>query len=270
MPRRKHIDPEDVAENVAESVLGSRTRSRRVLCDGLFQKFGFKKRTDERSSYLVSLLRNHGILVSPDPMEVKTNDWLHLTLAVDPPPPSQVDSLPPPSAEWFSDFKNRTFTSEREVEYHFAATLFHELGYTYDHEAIGYRLDYYEGVTLSHPEVDLLYFETADHSLETGNPLVLVECKTPSHDRFGGLGQAKNYAAHVRPLYYIVTNGENLVAYRYQGTPARDLRILDVKRSDIDERWDEIYRLLSHDDVVAAKSHFAKAMEEALRSTQIR
>jgi hypothetical protein len=47
------------------------------------------------------------------------------------------------------------------------------------------------------------------------------------------------------PAYYVTTNGAAVVVYNYQGARVPDVKVLDFKRSELRERFDDLYRLLN-------------------------
>jgi hypothetical protein len=49
----------------------------------------------------------------------------------------------------------------------------------------------------------------------------------------------------VKPAYYVTTNGDAVVVYNYQGGAIPDVKVLDFKRSDLDSRFDDLYRVLN-------------------------
>jgi type I site-specific restriction endonuclease len=116
---------------------------------------------------------------------------------------------------------------------------------TDEHEAAGFRFDMYEGVTRKHVEADLVYFADGQHDLDTGEPLVLVEMKASDQEPDAGTGQARSYAYWVKPAYYVTTNGDTVVVYNYQGGAVPDAKVMDFKRADLRDRFDDLYRLLS-------------------------
>jgi hypothetical protein len=61
----------------------------------------------------------------------------------------------------------------------------------------------------------------------------------------------------VTPAYYVTTNGAVVVVYNYQGARAPDLKVLEFKRSDLPDRFDDLYRLLN--PKAAADTRRAKA-----------
>jgi hypothetical protein len=152
--------------------------------------------------------------------------------------------------------------SEREVEMHFVSPLFRELGYGEEQEAAGFTFDTWEGVHHHVAEADLLYFADEVHHLTKGEPLVLVETKDPSKDKdpgkgkdrpYAGVGQAKSYAYWVKPAYYVITNGETITVYNYQGGAVPDVKVLEVNRSDLRAQFDDMYRVLNPAAVAEAR-----------------
>jgi Type I restriction enzyme R protein N terminus (HSDR_N) len=100
------------------------------------------------------------------------------------------------------------------------------------------------------------------HSLSDGVPLVLVEAKASDQAPDAGTGQAKSYAYWLKPAYYVTTNGDVIVVYNYQGGAVPDVKVLDIKRSELRERFDDLYRVLNPAAVEAAR----KAKLDKLRS----
>lgn len=136
---------------------------------------------------------------------------------------------------------------------HFASPLFHELGYREDQEAAGFPFDTWEGVHHRVAEADLLYFGDDRHRLPDGEPLVLVECKATSNGPDAGVGQVRSYAYWIKPAYYVITNGDLLTVYNYQGGAVPDVKVLDVKRGDLRERFDDLYSVLNPSAALAAR-----------------
>ena len=139
----------------------------------------------------------------------------------------------------------------------FASPLFHALGYTDEHEAAGFRFVMWEGVSRKPVEADLVYFADEHLSLDDGVPLVLVEVKSSDQPPEAGKGQARSYALWIMPAYYVTTNGKVVVVYNYQGGNIPDVQVLEFQRSDLRERFDDLYRLLN--PKAAAEARQAKA-----------
>ena len=162
-------------------------------------------------------------------------------------PPERNDHPDPrPRPEFFDHLESVRLDSEREVEIHFVSPLFRELGYKEDQEAAEFPFDMFEGVHHRVAAADLLYFSDDRHRLADGEPLVLVECKNTDKTRpDAGLGQVKSYSFWIKPAYYVTTNGDMLTVYSYQGGAIPDLKVLEVKRSDLREQFDDLYRVLN-------------------------
>jgi hypothetical protein len=244
--------PEDVAASIQRSIEVSPRGSRRVRCHSLRDLFGFQAWTAPRKKLVASLLQSRGIRAQPSISEAGLRDWIILSLPVLP-PPDDSNPDPRPSEEWFEHLMSVHLNSELEVEMYFASPLFHGLGYTSDHEAAGFRFDTWEGVTRRRVEADLVYFQDAHHSLTDGVPLVLVEAKGSDQAPDAGTGQVRSYAYWLKPAYYVTTNGDVIVVYNYPGGAVPDVKVLDIQRSELRDRFDELYRVLNPATVKAAR-----------------
>jgi hypothetical protein len=67
----------------------------------------------------------------------------------------------------------------------------------------------------------------------------------------------------VMPAYYVTTNGEAVVVYNYQGAKGKDVKVLDFKRSELRERFDDLYRLLNPKAVADARRPKADQLQGA-------
>ena len=59
------------------------------------------------------------------------------------------------------------------------------------------------------------------------------------------MGQVRSYAFWIKPAYYVTTDGDFLTVYNYQGGAVPDVKVLEVKRPELRERFDEIYAVLN-------------------------
>ncbi len=194
--------------------------------------------------HVAAVLEGRGIRAQPPVGEAGLYDWIVLSLPVMPAPDDSSPD-PRPSDEWFEHLMSVVLVSEREVEMSFASPLLHGLGYCSEHEAAGFRFDTWEEVTRRRIEADLVYFADERNSLDDGVPLVLVEAKGSDQAPDAGTGQAKSYAYWLKPAYYVTTNGQVVVVYNYQGGAVPDVKVLDFKRSELRERFDDLYRVLN-------------------------
>jgi hypothetical protein len=248
----KTRDPVDIVAGIRGSIEVSQKGSRRVRCNTLRDLFGFDAWTVPRKGRVTRLLEDQGIRAQPTVSEAGLHDWIVLSLPVLPAPDDSRPD-PRPSPEWFGHLMSVHLDSEREVEMFFASPLFHGLGYTDEHEAAGFRFTMWEGVAHKTVEADLVYFADEHLSLRDGVPLVLVEVKRSDQPPYAGEGQARSYALWVMPAYYVTTNGEAVVVYNYQGAKGKDVKVLDFKRSELRERFDDLYRLLNPKAVADAR-----------------
>jgi Type I restriction enzyme R protein N terminus (HSDR_N) len=240
----KKKDPQDVVASIQRSIEEGTKGSRRVRCHSLRTLFGFQAWTAQRKDFVAALLDARGIRAQPPISEAGVHDWIVLSLP-SLPPLNDDRPDPRPSEEWFDNLTSVHLDSEREVEMYFASPLFHGLGYTSENEAAGFRFDMWEGVARRRVEADLVYFLDERHSLEDGVPLVLVEAKGTDQAPDAGTGQVRSYAFWLKPAYYVITNGEVIVVYNYQGGAVPDVKVLDIRRSSLREQFDNLYSVLN-------------------------
>ena len=135
--------------------------------------------------------------------------------------------------------------------------LCHVLDYEDDHEAGGFGFTLHEGVSKKRFEADYIYFADEER-FPGGKPLVLVEAKSSGHRLDAATEQARSYANALKPMYYAVTNGDAFILWNYQGA-IPDVKVLEFTRSELRDRFDEIYRVLNCETV--AKAYDAKLMK---------
>lgn len=240
---RHRKDRRDIAADIQQSIEESRTGSRKITDHILRDKFGYAAWTVDRKKYMTRLLEERGIRIEPPLAEAKLNQRITLSMPVLAVPDNSGPG-PRPSEAWFEHLISLRFDSEREVELHFASPLFHALGYTDDQEAAGFRFPRYEGVNRKNTEADLVYFKDRHHSSK-GMSLILVEVKGSDQSLRAGEGQARDYSFWLKPAYYVTTNGDAIVVYDYQGGQIPDPRVLEFKRSELSERFDDLYQILN-------------------------
>jgi type I site-specific restriction endonuclease len=78
-----------------------------------------------------------------------------------------------------------------------------------------------------------------------------VEAKSSGHKLDAATEQARSYANALKPMYYAVTNGDVFTLWNYQGA-IPDVKVLEFKRSEVQDRFDEIYRILNCETVAKA------------------
>jgi hypothetical protein len=251
MPKPKV--PAEVVAIIKESIQASPRKSRKVRFHNLRAKFGWQQWTAQRKELVTGLLKEQGILAQPPVADAGLDDWIQLSMPIIPDPGSK-EPISPPDEKVFRQIMGAHLGPEREVELHFVTRLFHALDYDDDQEAAGFGFILHEGVSKKHVEADFIYFVDEDHSL-AGKPLVLVEAKSSGHKLDAATEQARSYANALKPMYYAVTNGDVFTLWNYQG-PIPDVKVLEFKRTEVQERFDEIYQVLNCETV--AKAYDAK------------
>ncbi|MGO9080892.1 MAG: type I restriction enzyme HsdR N-terminal domain-containing protein [Streptosporangiaceae bacterium] len=248
----KERDPAEIVATLRRSIEASQRGSRRVRAHRFRELFGFSAWSAARREMVGRLLADEGIVVQPALEEAGRDDWLILSMPTLPQLP-EAHLEPAPSAEWFAYLEQVQLGSEREVEMHFVSPLFEKLGYKQEQEAAGFGFVLWEGVRQHNVEADLLYFVGDVHDTEHGEPLVLVECKALGKGPDAGLGQVRSYAFWLKPAYYVLTDGDYVTVWNYQGGAVPDVRVIEVRRGELREKFDELYAVLNPEAVLKAR-----------------
>jgi hypothetical protein len=247
-------DPAEIVATLRRSIQASQRGSRRVRAHRFKDLFGFQAWSPARREMVGRLLSDEGVVVQPLLEQAGRDDWLVFSMPELPPAPGARPE-PRPAAEWFAHLAEVRAGSEREVEMHVVSPLFEQLGYRQEQEAAGFGFVMWEGVRQHHAEADLLYFAGSGHDVETGDPLVLVECKAVGKGPDAGLGQARSYAFWLKPAYYVVTDGDYLTVWNYQGGAVPDVRVTEARLGTLDESFDDLYAVLNPETALATRRH---------------
>src|SRR5579862_9107412 len=245
-------DPAEIVATLRRSIEASQRGSRRLRSHRFKDLFGFQAWSPARREMVGRLLSDEGIVVQPSLEQAGRDDWLVFSI----PTPGVTTGAAPeprPTAEWFGHLAGLRLGSEREVEIHFMSPLFEQLGYNQEQEAVGFGFVMWEGVRQHHAEADLLYFAGDVHDVAKGDPLVLVECKALGKGPDAGLGQARSYAFWVKPAYYVVTDGDYLTVWNYQGGAVPGVRVCEARRGSLSEKFDDLYAVLNPQAALATR-----------------
>jgi len=245
-------DPAEIAATLRRSIEVSKRGSRRLRAHRFKDLFGFQAWSPIRREMVSKLLSDEGIVVQPPLEQAGRDDWLVFSIPA-PGVTTEAHLDPRPPASFFAHLAALQPRSEREVEMHFVAPLFEQLGYAEEQEAAGFGFVMWEGVRQHRAEADLLYFAGVKHDTDTGDPLVLVECKSVGKGPDAGLGQARSYAYWLKPAYYVVTDGDFLTVWNYQGGAVPDIRVTEARRVTLPERFDELYAVLNPQAALATR-----------------
>jgi hypothetical protein len=261
----KERDPAEIIETIAQSIRVSQRGVRRVRAHRFKELFGYQVLNAQRRERIEQLMAEAGIEVQPALKDAGRDDWLVMSMPVLA-PVVEASPDPAPTAEWFAHMASVRADSEREVEMHFASPLFRDgLGYREDQEAAGFGIRWARGSTPGHVEADLLYFGDDKHDIEAGEPLVLVECKRLVKDEKqlqAAADQAHSYALWVIPAYYVITDGQIVSVWDFQGAIAPDREVLRVGPGGLAECFDDLYSRLNPQAASAARRAKVTRLEQ--------
>lgn len=258
----------EIIAEIYQSVIATPKKQRRLLSKTFWGKFGFKSRTKERIEHIRNMLNRQGLILNLDETHFGTenkNDWIIISY-VDPVLPTvltneaEPKSLPEqhlPSDSWFQMMENRSFESEREVEYYFIVPLLNSLGYEEEDFAIGYPIVMFEGVTKVKKEIDFAIFNGS--SREKKDALLIVEAKksnkTLTED---AIGQAKGYAIWLTAPFYLITNADEILLYLSRAGLQPDLGIMKFQRSELRKNWATLYLHINKSIVMERKEKLGR------------
>ena len=267
-----------IFEEILQSIMATPKHQRRLKSCTFWDKLGWEKRTTERvekvrdwlkqSHVAVNLFKHHsmeelaGVAFGTEDKE----DWLILTCV--PPEPSKTPILNAsqqsenlqipveswPDEAWFTAMTQQSFGSEREIECFFVLPMLQRLGYDRADFAVGFHLDVQEGSTGKHKEADVVVFDGEKHHVDGTTTLLLFVTKMVGHKLSNAvIDQARFYSFFLSPVFYVVTDGNEIEVFLFRGAIAPDDPPLKFKRSELRQQWKNIYSTLHKKSVVAKK-----------------
>ena len=259
-------DPAEIIQTIARSIEVSQRGARKVRAHRFKELFGYQALSAPRRERIEHLMAEAGIVVQPALEDAGRDDWLVMSMPVKV-PVVEAHPDPAPTAEWFEHMKSVRPDTEREVEIHFASPLFQQgLRYREDHEAAGFGIQVPRGSGRpQRVEADLLYFADDRHSLDLGEPLVLVECKRLIKDEKelkAAAGQVRSYALWVLPAYYVISDARMVSVWDFQGAIAPDIEVLRVSQAELAEGFDDLYARLNPRAAAAARHSKISRLEK--------
>ena len=248
----------DVALEMYQSVRQTNNKQKRLKSSTFWRLFNVKARRSTVVERIASIIKKQGLSITVKSGatfgEEKGSDWIILTPKLQPPKGPQPP-IPPtdlPSLEWFEMMQTRIFDSEREVETYFIAPLIEKLGYEFDDIVIGYPVEMFKGVQKIKKEADIVVFNGMDRTKE--KVLLVIEAKRSDKGiSVDHLGQAKSYAQELLPACYIVSNGQQIFIYQFNGMLIPDERVMDFDRSELHEKWNDLYNHVSKKATIQRK-----------------
>lgn len=245
----------EIALDIYESVEHATDKERRLKSSTFWHEFRVKRKTQPVIERVERYLNDQHLYVSVKSGrefgKEKADDWIVLNIW----PPKGPGPKPPlvvPTTEWFNKMKMREFGSEREVEYYFILPMLEQLGYDESEIAIGYPVTMYDGGHRAEKEADLVTFNGPNK--DTNDVLLVVEAKKSDKGiNVDQIGQVKSYAKELLPACYVITNGQKIVVFQFNGMRYQDARVMDFERSMLDEMWEDLYKYVSKEATVQRK-----------------
>ncbi|MBC7080411.1 MAG: type I restriction enzyme HsdR N-terminal domain-containing protein [Methanothrix sp.] len=263
---------QEIAQEIRESIEKSNKHERRLMSKTFWrEEFRVKKKTSQVVARISRILDENNIKFSvksgAEFGKEKPDDWIILGIndkvVINGNGDDNGGKPPEPPREWFECMQTRIFESEKEVEVYFVLPLLEKLGYKYDDIVLGYPVILYDGVKKRTKEADIVIFNGASHNYQEGDDVLLViEAKSPQVEiKTDHIGQARSYARELIPAFYIVTNGEKVIVFRFNGLKCIDEHVLEFDRSVLHEMWPKLYKFVSKEAATEQKA----ALKELIR-----
>ena len=139
--------------------------------------------------------------------------------------------------------------------------MLEKLGYDENEIAIGYSITLFSGSKRAHKEADLVTFDGP--SREKNDVLLIVEAKNSDKGiTVDNIGEVRDYAKELLPAGYVITNGQKIMVFRFNGGQYRDEQVMDFERSMLAEKWLDLYNYVSKKSMVQRKIFIKSWWEE--------
>lgn len=262
----------EVVLEMYQSVTKSQLKQKRLKSSTFWGLFKIKSRKKPVIEKIARLVNEQGLKINVKSGakfgdEDKT-DWIILTQKILPEPErpfQEIRSTSFPDDAWFEMIKTRVFETEREVETYFIVPLLEKIGYEYTDIAIGYSVEMFKGVQKIKAEADFVIFN--GESRNKSDVLLVVEAKNSSKGiNVDHIGQARSYVRELLPSSYIVSNGEQIFVFQYNGSVTPDEKVMEFNRSELKERWSELYSYVNKEATINRKKMMSKILSEISRN----
>ncbi len=257
----------EVVLEMYQSVMQSHVKQKRLKSSTFWKLFKIKSRKKPVVENIAHLVNEQGLNIKVKSGakfgEEDKNDWIILTLKIFPPlVKSFVEStVIEPENSWFETIINRIFETEREVETYFITPILDKLGYNYDDICIGYTLEMFRGVKKTKAEADFVIFH--GESREKIDVLLIVEAKSANKGiNINHIGQARSYAQELLPSNYIISNGEQIIVYQFNGSLIPDEKLMEFDRTDLKDKWSEFYSYVNKEATIQRKKWMIDRISE--------
>ena len=101
-------------------------------------------------------------------------------------------------------------------------------------------------------EADFAIFKGPDR--DEKNVLLIIEAKKGDEGiTVDHISQAKSYAQELLPACYVITNGQEIKVYQFNGMLAPDDCVMDFDRMELKEKWSKLYVHISKEATLKRK-----------------
>jgi hypothetical protein len=241
----------DVALEMYQSVMQTIEKKKRLKSSTFWRLFHVKTRKKTVIDRISNIIDKQGLKITNKSGALLGQeddaDWIVLIPKLLPPPPKLPENKIPsllPSTEWFEIMKTRQFESEREVEAYFVVPLLEKLGYAYDDIVIGHPVEMTKGVKKTIVEADFVVFNGPNRGKE--NVLLVIETKKTGRGiSTDQTDQARSYARELFPACYIVSDGQQILIFQFNGMLIPDEPLMEFDRTALLDKWDDLYKCIS-------------------------
>jgi hypothetical protein len=259
----------EIALEVYESVRQSSNKQKKLLSSTFWKRFNVHNRNKPRVERIAQLLHEHGLKITVKSgallgKEKWNEDWIILTLSLDTNGGDHNGTkipVQPPPPEWLQTMQARKYETEGQVVAFFFVPLLEKLGYSYDDIVIGYPVEMFKGVQRTVKEADIVVFNGPTR--EKKDVLLLVEAKKIDKGiNLDHIGQAKSYAQELLPACYIVSNGQQIKVFQFNGMLAPDECVMDFNRSELGNKWESFYNYASKEATTRRKEWMKEKLKK--------
>jgi hypothetical protein len=76
--------------------------------------------------------------------------------------------------------------------------------------------------------------------------------------------QVKSYSRELLPACYIITNGQQIIVFQFNGMLYQDERVMDFDRSMLNDMWKDLYKYVSKESTIKRKSWMREKFQNQL------
>jgi hypothetical protein len=252
---------------IQQELKTSKTGNKRLKVKSLMKKFNFQRRTEENTTEITELLKQNDIIINPSIMklgdiwELSLEDWIYLSVAND---DEDIIEIQEDLSEklhidwnkdgWFDTIINKKLRTEKEVETKFIIPLLFKLGYSEDDRYDDMPVSACSGSKATILRSDFALFNKNFESLKN-QVLLTVEAKKEKRlkkpaELEKAQKQAKSYSIWTGCCFSMVTDSRFIQVHKLaRNHVEKDKLLFSCNRSELKEKFQDIYRLISKDSL---------------------